>query len=471
MLMIPMPFIDLKEFNSFSATIGGLFFGNDYFSHISITALGLMPFVSAYLFVEILSLFLPFLKKYRNGDYHGRKKLKTYALGLTLILSAVQGYFLIHGIKSMLSPSGVPVLTLANNLQFFALLATLVTAVFVLLFLAEMVTKHGIGNGISLLILSGICSSLFRNIVDFFDNTHELQQNFFYVLIFFVMVMLLFTFIPIFLVKTTCSIPLKHRYDAFFSDFFKLSSCLSGKEIIGYATSILMLPATLFSFIGGFESLAASLQPGSFGYYFFSCILLIVLSYLFGWLFLNPRKRLKTLNNWGWNVEEHQNFIIDSIKQKFLFMNLPWTVFLCVVLIVPSITMTGFNIPFYLSGTSVIVVTVISLDIVSRFRLWNENVHEKTYNIAEFQDLHHATMIKNHLVSENIKFYLQGYYHRHLLYFFGPYIPINLMVPAYEKERTIKIISRYYGRLGLKKDEYPTWPTECCATCGAGKTR
>lgn len=450
LLMVPMPFIDYNEFNSISETIGSLIIGNDHFSHISITAMGLMPFISAYLIVEILSLFVPFLKKHRGGDYYGRKTLKTYALGLTLILSVVQGYFIILGLEGILSTSGVPILSLANNLQFIVLLATLVTTVLVLLFLAELVTKYGIGNGISLLILSGTCFSLLANILKFFNHTSELHLNFFYVVVFSVLIIFLFIFIPIVLVKTTYTIPLKHSSDEVSSNFFKLNACLSGKQIIGYATSVLMLPATLFSFMGGFESLATSLQPGTFGYYFFSCFLVILLSYIFGWLFLRPRKRFQTLKKWGWNTEEHQQYTIDFIKQKFLFMNLPWTVFLCAVLIVPSITITGFNIPFYLGGSSLIVVAVISLDIVSRFRFWNENVDDKTYNIAEFQDLHHATMIKNHLASENIKFYLQGYYHRHLLYFFGPYIPINLMVPADEKTRTVEIIIRYYGSLGLK---------------------
>ena len=451
MLMIPMPFVNLEEFNSFSETLGSLFFGNDYLNQISISALGLMPFVSAYIMVEILALILPFLKKHRTGDYCGRKVLKNYALGLTLILSVVQGYFVIHGFKGILSPSGVPILILSDNLQFLALLATLVSAVFVLLFLAEVVTKYGIGNGISLLILSGTCFSLFDNLLRFFEDTSEFQQNFFYVVIFAVVVIFLFVFIPILLVRTTYTIPLKHRSDEFSSNFFKLSSCLSGKEIIGYATSLLMLPATIFSFMGGFESFANLLYAGSVSYYVSSCILVISLSYVLGWLFLSPVKRFETLKDWGWNSEENQSAVIDSIKKKFLFMNLPWTIFLCVVLILPTIRITGFNIPFYLGGASLIVVAVISLDFVSRFRLWHENVHDKTYKIADFQDLHHATMIKNHLIGENIKFYLQGYYHRHLLYFFGPYIPINLMVPDYEADRVTEIISRYYGGLGLKE--------------------
>lgn len=455
LLMVPLPFINLSEFNTISESFGSLFFGNDHFSHIAITTLGIMPFVSAYLMVEILSLFIPFLKKHRGGDYYGRNVLLKYALILTFVLSVIQGKFIIQGLEGMVSPSGIPILVLTNNLQFFALLSTLVATVFLILYLADIVTKHGIGNGISLLILSGICVEIIENISFFFDHTSKIQLNFFYVILFSLIAFFLFMLIPILLLKTSSSIPLQHKYNESPVNFFKLSSCLSGKVAIGHATSILMLPITLMSFRGGLEPITRSLEPGTFGYYFLSCILVVFLSYFFGWLFLHPKGRFKTLKVWGWYSQKTHQDNIGIIKQKFLFMNLPWSLFLCGVAILPSIAISGFNIPFYIGGSSLFIVAVLSLDIASRFKLWNENVRVRTIKIAEFQDLHYATMIKNHLQDENIKFYLQGYYHRHLLYFFGPYIPINLMVPAFEKNRASALITRYYGELGLIKVEKP----------------
>ena len=223
---------------------------------------------------------------------------------------------------------------------------------------------------------------------------------------------------------------------------------------MSYATSIIMLPVTLMAFMGGWgEPIASSLEPGTFGYYFFSCILVILLSYCFGWLFLHPKRKFETLKNWGWYPQETQDENIDFIKQKFFIMNLPWSLFLCGVVILPSIAISGFNVLFYLGGSSLFIVAFLSLDIVSRFKLWNQSVNVKTTKIAEFQDVHFATMIKNHLKNENIKFYLQGYYHRHLLYFFGPYIPINLMVPAFERDRAKDLINRYYSGLGIIETE------------------
>ena len=437
---VPLPFVNHCELNALT----GSFKGN-----ISIAALGIMPFVSAYMMVEICSLFIPFLKKHRAGDYYGRKVLDKYALILTFFLGVIQSYSIIQGLEGMSSPSGVPILVLKDKLEFLALQFTLVATVFLLLYLAEIATKHGIGNGISLLILSGISFSAFDNVSKFINHVSGIDVNFLCVSIVSIIVFISFVLIPIYLLKATCIIPLKHKSDEYPSNFLKLSSCLSGKVAIGYATSLLMLPATLLSFMGGFETLARLFYPHSFGYYLFSCIFVVLLSYLLGWLFLYPQRRFETLRNWGWNSPGTLQDSIEFIKRKFLIMNLPWSLFLCGVIILPSIAITSFNMPFYLGGSSLLIIAFLTLDIVSRFKLWNENIHEKTFKLAEFQDLHHATMIKNHLKSENIKFYLQGYYHRHLLYFFGPYIPVNLMVPVFEKERTSIIINRYYGGLGI----------------------
>ncbi len=448
---VPLPFINHSELNA-------LFRGNPGHLNISIVALGIMPFVSAYMIVEICSLFIPFLKKHRGGDYYGRKVLDKYALILTFLLGAIQSYSIIHGLEGMSSPSGAHILVLNNKLEFLALLFTLVATVFLLLYLADIATKSGIGNGISLLILCGASFSVLDNVSKVFNHALDTDVNIFYVIIFSIIVFISFLFVPIFLVKSTCIIPLKHKSDEFPSDYLELSSCLSGKVAIGYATSLLMLPATLLSFMGGFGTLTRIFYPHSFGYYFFSCIFVVLFSYLLGWLFLYPQRRFETLRNWGWNSQETLQFSNEFFKRKFLIMSLPWSLFLCGVIILPDITITGFNMPFYLGGSSLLIIPFLTLDIVSRFKLWNENIHDKTFKLAEFQDVHHATMIKNHLKSENIKFYLQGYYHRHLLYFFGPYIPINLMVPVFEKERTSIIINRYYGGLGLieKKTLGPT---------------
>ena len=117
-----------------------------------------MPYVSAYVLVEVLSLFIPPLKHLRKGDVEGRRKLKQVALMLTLFLGILQAIGIINGLKRMQSPSGIRVLEMGYGYEYFLLIAILVCGVFFLIIICELISKFGIGHGLSLLLFSGILS-------------------------------------------------------------------------------------------------------------------------------------------------------------------------------------------------------------------------------------------------------------------------------------------------------------------------
>jgi preprotein translocase subunit SecY len=446
---IPLPFINLSELMSLSEIFGGIGTNTELYSNFTLILLGIMPYVSACLIVEFCSLSLPFLKKHRGGDYIGRKILHKYSLALTVILILIQGTYLIQGMVQLQSPSGIPVLEITNNLEFIALLCTMTAAVFIVLLLAEISTKHGIGNGISLIILSGFTLNIGNSIPQFFSQTAQIPLNFFHTILLSILVALSFLFIPIVLLKTSFALPLIHKSDEKITSHFQINACLSGNKAIGVSTSILTVPFTLLYFMEDFSSLGNIFEPGTIGYFCALSILVFFLSYLLAWLFFHPERRLDTLHTWGWSSPENHPSPIEVIRQKSILIHLPWAICLCCIAILPNLVITGSSIPFYLGGASIVIIAFIGLDLIARVKLWIDGMHEKTYKLAEFQDVHYARMIKNHLLNENIHFYMQGYYHRHLLYFFGPYIPINLMVPLHEKRRTLKILNRYYGNLGL----------------------
>jgi hypothetical protein len=135
------------------------------------------------------------------------------------------------------------------------------------------------------------------------------------------------------------------------------------------------------------------------------------------------------------------------LKQVFIY-NLPWTAFLCVLAIAPHILISKLNVPFYVGGTSTLLIVAISLDIFDRFNFLNSKIQQPV-KIAEFHDVYDAAMIKNHLKARGILCHIQGYYHRHLLYFFGPYIDMSLMVSVEDQGPAKELIRNYYGRLGL----------------------
>lgn len=110
-----------------------------------------MPYVSAYLLVEICSLFTPFLKKFRNGDYEGRQKLKKIALLLTLLLGVLQGSGIVSGLADMVSPGGVKILDISSSYEYILLVAVLVGSLYFLIFITELISKFGFGHGISII--------------------------------------------------------------------------------------------------------------------------------------------------------------------------------------------------------------------------------------------------------------------------------------------------------------------------------
>jgi len=131
LVKIPLPFLTedaIKEyFNS------GVYINSSSVARFSILPLGLMPYVSAYVLVEILSLIVPYLKKIRRDDSNGRRKLKSFALLLTLFLGIIQGYGIVKGLMDMTLPNGCHLLNIKNNFDLLLLIAILVGGVYCLI--------------------------------------------------------------------------------------------------------------------------------------------------------------------------------------------------------------------------------------------------------------------------------------------------------------------------------------------------
>ena len=190
------------------------------------------------------------------------------------------------------------------------------------------------------------------------------------------------------------------------------------------------------------------LLPGSAIYQITSALLIFFFSYLLAWAFLHPHRGLQKLRTFGWEMPFNKMDSAHELFKKLLIYNLPWTLFLCLLAIIPHISITSFNVPFYIGGASIPVAVAITLDIWDKFR-FDMTTRHKPVKIAQFNDVYDATMIKNFLFSEGISGHLQGYYHRHLLYFFGPYIEMSLIVSSSKKAQAIELLNKYFGGLGI----------------------
>ena len=150
-----------------------------------------------------------------------------------------------------------------------------------------------------------------------------------------------------------------------------------------------------------------------------------------------------------WQFADPDRTLEKELLRKLFIYTLPWTLFLSAVAIIPGILISGAAIPFHVGGASLYIAVAIGLDILDRYRFHRETQSGDLIKVAEFHDVYDAAMVKKHIASQGIRTHLQGYYHRHLYYFFGPYIGISLMVAKKNVEFCEDILIKYYNGLGL----------------------
>jgi len=438
--LVPLPFLNEK------ALIDLLGIHEFAFSRVSIFVLGIMPYASAYVLVEIFSLFVPFLKKLRNGDYQGRRKLKRIAFGITLPLGILQSNGIVNWLKDIKLTNGAQILNIESSHEYMLLVTILVAGVFFLVFISELISKYGIGNGISILLFSGICAGFFHNMRRNLVRFGNLGPGV-YLLSLIIVVVIVFFIIK--LLQTKTSVSINHKLSKKPVNLFQFNTCPSGTIVIPYALSIVMLPVTIGNVMGCGGSFTWLSNPASFFYNASQVILIVAISYLFAWLFLHPARRLRRMRERGWAFSISDQDTKSYLSRKLLIYNLPWTVLLCGLAVLPHILIVSFNVPFYIGGSSLYIAVAIGLDILDRYNIQHQSQTGRLIKIAEFHDVYDATMIKKHLESKGIISHVQGYYHRHLLYFFGPFIDMSLMVGENDTKAAAKILRKYYKSLGL----------------------
>jgi len=352
-------------------------------------------------------------------------------------------------LADMVSPGGVKILDISSSYEYILLVAVLVGSLYFLIFITELISKFGFGQGISMIIMSGICTDLSSSALANLGNFSKIELN---------MLLLLaaiFSFIVVsttVLLRTKISFSTYHRSSEKLFNAFQFNTCPSGKIAIGYAGSIIMLPVTIFSFFDTGHPFINYFQPGSVLYNAISVVLIFVLSYVLAVFFLHPKRRIVKLKQSGWEFPDFDETTAKFLTSKLVVYNLPWTLFLCVLVVLPSIRITMFEYPFFIGGTSLYIAVVIGLDILDRYNVQRQTPSGQLVTIAEFNDIYDSSMIKRHIRSEGVPCHLQGFYHRHLYYFFGPYLDIKMMVGNDKAEFCRDIIKNYYNGLGLMKN-------------------
>ncbi|MCH8931502.1 MAG: preprotein translocase subunit SecY [Nitrospinae bacterium] len=376
---IPTPGIDsaaLAElFAQTKGTILGMFdmFSGGALSRLTIFALGIMPYISASIILQLMTIVSPHLAQLKKEGEQGQKKITQYTRYGTIVISLIQGTGISIGLEAMTSPgSGMPIVPDPGwDFRLMAIL-TLTAGTAFIMWLGEQITERGIGNGISLIIFAGIVAGAPSAVFMSMDlmGTGELSIL---VVLFLLVVMFAVVGAIVFTEGGQRRIPVQYakrmvgrKMMGGQSTHLPLKVNTSGVIPPIFASSIIMLPATMAQFIDHpwMQQFSALMTPGTPVYSLFFVSAIFFFCYFYTAVIFNPTDVAD-------NMKKNGGFIpgirpgpktadyIDQILSRLTFYGAMYLSFVCIL---PDYLIKYFNIPFYFGGTSLLIVVGVSLD-------------------------------------------------------------------------------------------------------------
>jgi preprotein translocase subunit SecY len=377
---IPVPGLDPAKlanfFNQQQNTIFGLFnmFSGGALSRVTVFAIGIMPYISASIIIQLFTVVSPKLEQLKKEGESGRRKINQYTRYLTLILSVFQSL----GMARWLA--GQHIAIQADFFFYFTAVTTLVTGTMFLMWLGEQITEKGVGNGISLIIFSGIVSSLPRALGSVFQQVKEGQMQAFSLLMLGLVVVVVTGFV-VFVERAQRRIRVNYaqrtqgrKVYAAQTSHLPLKINMSGVIPPIFASSIILLPATLAQFFANSKSLSwlsdigMALSPGQPLYLIVYAVAILFFAFFYTAMVFNPKDTADNLKKSGAYIPgirpgEQTTRYIDSVMTR---LTLVGAIYLVLVCLLPQILMYTWHVPFYFGGTSLLIIVVVIMDFVAQ---------------------------------------------------------------------------------------------------------
>ena len=376
---IPLPGIDAQSLQSLMDTnqkgLLGMFniFSGGAISRMAIFALGIMPYISSSIIIQLLTGVSETFKNLKNQGEIGRKKITQYTRYGTVLLATIQGY----GVSVGLENSG----TVVADPGFYFKLTTVITLVagtIFLMWLGEQITQRGIGNGISLIIFSGIVAEIPRALASTFElgRTGALSAS----TILFVFLLIVFTVIFIVFIeralrKILINYPKRQMGSKVYggeSSHLPLKINTAGVIPAIFASALLLLPITFsnfgFSDSDTFINFSSLFSQGKPLYMLLYASGIIFFSFFYTSIVFNPKETAENLRKHGGYVPgirpgERTAYYIEEILTRLTTIG---ALYLTLVCLMPEFLISKYPIPFYLGGTSILIVVVVAMDTVSQ---------------------------------------------------------------------------------------------------------
>ena len=378
---IPVPGIDSAQlaalFDQQKGTILDMFnmFSGGALHRFSLFALGVMPYISASIIVQLLSSVLPSLKELRKEGESGRRTITKYTRYSTLALATVQSVAAAYALQK----SGV---AYSPGFSFiFTAAVSLVTGTMFLMWLGEQITERGIGNGMSMIIFAGIVADMPRALGAAAQLVSEGSMQAWQLLLVLIIAALV-TWGVVFVERAQRRIPVHHarrqqgrKLFAAQTQHLPLKLNMSGVIPPIFASSIILFPASMVRFFGegkaGFlQQIANALSPGQVLYTVLYALMIIFFCFFYTALVFDSRETAENLKKSGAFIPGVRPGAMTAkyIDQVLTRLTVIGAAYITLVCLVPEFLTTTWNVPFYFGGTSLLITVVVVMDFMAQLQ-------------------------------------------------------------------------------------------------------
>jgi preprotein translocase subunit SecY len=379
---IPTPGIDnvalLAYFEHAKGSLFGLMdmFAGGAFSNFSIFALGIMPYISSSIILQLLTIAVPHLERLSKEGESGRRKITQYTRYGTVLLSTIQGFGIAFGLQQMTGPSGAPIVLQAGWAFIIMTVITLTSGTAFIMWLGETITEKGIGNGISLIIFAGIICRIPAAIGNTFRLATAGELG--------VLVILLITILMVAVIGAIVFVEGGQRRIP-----VQYAKRIVGRKMYGgqtthlplkvntsgvippiFASSVIMFPATIANFApqGWMQSIAAQLKPGQLVYELLYVAFIFFFCFFYTAVTFKPDDVADNMKKFGGYVPgirpgKKTAEYIENILERLTFSG---AIYVSLVCVLPSVLIAQLNVPFYFGGTALLIVVGVAMDTASQ---------------------------------------------------------------------------------------------------------
>ena len=382
---IPVPGVDPAAIAAlFQQTKGSIvdifnMFSGGALSRLSIFALGVMPYISASIIMQMMTAVVPTLEQLKKEGESGRRKITQYTRYFTVVLALFQGVGISVAIESQ-QVSGSPVILIPGLGFKVVTAATLCSGTMFLVWLGEQITERGIGNGISLIIFASIVSGLPSAVAGTLELARTGALSGGIVLILFIGAIAV-TYFVVFVERGQRRITVNYakrqqgrRMMAGQTSHLPFKLNMAGVIPPIFASSLILFPASLGSWFGQVDSMgwmsdiATKLQPGEPVYTMLYGGMIVFFCFFYTALVFNPNEIADNLKKSGAFIPGIRPGVqsaryIDNVVSKLTMIGAVYITFVCLI---PEFLIVKWSVPFYFGGTSLLIIVVVTMDLISQ---------------------------------------------------------------------------------------------------------